>query len=41
MIIQDVFGHLIGSLNEHLALQKASHKNGRGVKLKFWYCFFF
>lgn len=33
MIIQDVFGHLIGSLNEHLALQKASHKNGRGEEI--------
>ncbi|PKC73960.1 hypothetical protein RhiirA1_437238 [Rhizophagus irregularis] len=39
MIIQDVFGHLIGSLNEHLALQKASHKNGRGfIIAKIFYC---
>ena len=33
MIIQEVFGDLIGSLNEHLALQKASYKNGRGMKI--------
>ncbi|CAG8560446.1 13285_t:CDS:10 [Funneliformis mosseae] len=39
MILQDVFGNLIGALNEHIALQKASHRNGRGfIIAKIFYC---
>src|ERR1043166_6752902 len=40
MILQDVFGNLIGSLNGHLALQKESHKNGRGIILMILRSFF-
>ncbi|CAI2195105.1 5398_t:CDS:10, partial [Funneliformis geosporum] len=39
MILQDVFGNLIGALNEHIALQKTSHRNGRGfIIAKIFYC---
>ncbi|CAG8550729.1 15140_t:CDS:10, partial [Acaulospora colombiana] len=39
MILQDVFGYLIGALNEHLIIQKSSPRNGRGfIIAKLFYC---
>ncbi|CAG8501724.1 8669_t:CDS:10 [Funneliformis caledonium] len=33
MILQDVFANLIGALNEHITIQKATVRNGRGTDL--------
>ncbi|KAG9294631.1 hypothetical protein G9A89_008110 [Geosiphon pyriformis] len=39
MMVQDVFGNLIGALNHHLNLQKGAQRNGRGFILaKLFYC---
>jgi hypothetical protein len=31
MILQDVFANLIGALDEHITIQKATARNGRGI----------
>jgi len=33
MILQDVFANLIGALDEHITIQKATIRNGRGIYL--------
>ncbi|RIA87709.1 hypothetical protein C1645_776672 [Glomus cerebriforme] len=39
MILQDVFANLIGALDEHITIQKATTKNGRGfIIAKLFYC---
>ncbi len=31
MILQEVFASLIGALDEHITIQKATTRNGRGI----------
>lgn len=31
MVLQDVFANLIGALDEHITIQKATTRNGRGM----------
>lgn len=31
MVLQDVFANLIGALDEHITIQKATVRNGRGI----------
>ncbi|CAG8686339.1 4544_t:CDS:10, partial [Ambispora leptoticha] len=39
MVLQDLFGNLIGALNEHLNLQRGAQRNGRGfIIAKLFYC---
>ncbi|CAI2173211.1 18255_t:CDS:10, partial [Funneliformis geosporum] len=39
MILQDVFANLIGALDEHITIQKATVRNGRGfIIAKLFYC---
>ncbi|CAG8562842.1 11696_t:CDS:10 [Ambispora gerdemannii] len=39
MVLQDVFGNLIGAINEHLNLQRGAQRNGRGfIIAKLFYC---
>jgi len=39
MILQDVFANLIGALDEHITVQKATMRNGRGfIIAKLFYC---
>ncbi|CAB4411161.1 unnamed protein product [Rhizophagus irregularis] len=39
MVLQDVFANLIGALDEHITIQKATVRNGRGfIIAKLFYC---